>query len=327
MCSYNSFRGQPACANDELLGKVLRGEWGFGGYVVSDCGAVIDIHENHKARRTAAEGAAMALLAGTDLECGSGSWAPGSPDSFQALGDAVEQGLVKESDLDRALRRLFRAQVKLGVYDPPQRLPWAGYTYESVVDSPKHRQLALEAARKSIVLLKNENATLPLKKGLGHVAVIGPERRRGGGAARQLQRHADRPGDRPGRGPRGGGRGDEGDLRPRRAPRHGAPRPARRARLGALDGRRPARPPRRLLPRRLRRRARPRARGRRDRLRLGRPGARPVARRRLASASAGPGRSPRRRPVATPSACAARRSAASSSRTCRSPRAAPTTSP
>ena len=174
MCSYNAFRGQPACANDELLGKVLRGEWGFGGYVVSDCGAVIDIHESHKARRTAAEGAAMALQAGTDLECGSGSWVPGSPDSFQALGDAVEQGLVKESDLDRALRRLFRAQVRLGVYDPPQRLPWAGYTYESVVDSPKHRQLALEAARKSIVLLKNEKATLPLKKGLGHVAVIGP---------------------------------------------------------------------------------------------------------------------------------------------------------
>jgi beta-glucosidase len=116
----------------------------------------------------------MALLAGTDLECGAGSWAPGSPDSFQALGDAVEQGLVKESDLDTALRRLFRAQVRLGVYDPPQRLPWAGYTYESVVDSPKHRQLALEAARKSIVLLKNENATLPLKKGMGHVAVIGP---------------------------------------------------------------------------------------------------------------------------------------------------------
>ncbi|HYN01325.1 MAG TPA: glycoside hydrolase family 3 C-terminal domain-containing protein, partial [Vicinamibacteria bacterium] len=174
MCSYNSFRGQPACGNDELLGKVLRKEWGFGGYVVSDCGAVIDIHESHKARKTAAEGAAMALLAGTDLECGAGSWIPGAPDSFQALGDAVKQGLVKESDLDQALRRLFRAQVKLGVYDPPQRLPWAGYTYETIVSSPKHQQLALEAARKSIVLLKNENAALPLKKGLRSIAVIGP---------------------------------------------------------------------------------------------------------------------------------------------------------
>jgi len=173
MCSYNSFRGQPACGNDELLGKVLRREWGFGGYVVSDCGAVIDIHEGHKARKTAAEGAAMALLAGTDLECGVGSWVAGTPDSFPALGDAVKQGLVKESDLDRALRRLFRAQMKLGVYDPPQRLPWAGYTYGAIVDSPKHRQLALEAARKSIVLLKNANGTLPLKKGLGSIAVIG----------------------------------------------------------------------------------------------------------------------------------------------------------
>jgi beta-glucosidase len=173
MCSYNSFRGQPACGNDELLGKVLRKEWGFGGYVVSDCGAVIDIHEGHEARTTAAEGAAMALLAGTDLECGTGSWAPGTPDSFPALADAVKQGLVKESDIDNALRRLFRAQMKLGVYDPPQRLPWAGYTRDAVVDSPKHRQLALEAARKSIVLLKNENATLPLRKGLASIAVLG----------------------------------------------------------------------------------------------------------------------------------------------------------
>jgi beta-glucosidase len=174
MCAYNSFRGQPACGNDELLGKVLRKEWGFSGYVVSDCGAVIDIHEGHKARKSAAESAAMALLAGTDLECGAGSWAPGAPDSFQSLGDAVAQGLVKEKDVDTALRRLFRAQIKLGVYDPPARLPWAAYTYEAVVNSPKHQQLALEAARKAIVLLKNENATLPLKKGLARLAVIGP---------------------------------------------------------------------------------------------------------------------------------------------------------
>jgi len=174
MCAYNSFRGQPACGNDELLGQVLRKEWGFSGYVVSDCGAVIDIHEGHKARKTAAEAAAMALRAGTDLECGAGSWAPGAPDAFQTLGDSVRQGLVRESDLDTALRRLFRAQMKLGVYDPPARLPWAGYTYEAIVNSPRHQQLALEAARKTIVLLKNENAALPLRKGLGRIAVIGP---------------------------------------------------------------------------------------------------------------------------------------------------------
>jgi beta-glucosidase len=90
--AYNSFGGQPACGNDELLGKVLRQEWGFSGCVVSDCGAVIDIHEGHKARKTAAEGAAMALLAGTGLECGAGSWEAGTPDSFPALADAVKQG-------------------------------------------------------------------------------------------------------------------------------------------------------------------------------------------------------------------------------------------
>ncbi|HXY39773.1 MAG TPA: glycoside hydrolase family 3 C-terminal domain-containing protein, partial [Vicinamibacteria bacterium] len=174
MCSYNSVRGQPACGNDELLDTVLRRQWGFSGYVVSDCGAVIDIDEGHHSRKTPAEAAAMALLAGTDLECGAGSWAPGSPDAYLTLGDAVKQGLVKEADLDRALRRLFTAQVRLGVYDPRDRLPWAGYTTESVVDSPKHRELAQEAAREAMVLLKNEGGTLPLKTSLSTLAVVGP---------------------------------------------------------------------------------------------------------------------------------------------------------
>ncbi len=174
MCSYNSVRGKPACGNDELLDTILRRQWGFTGYVVSDCGAVIDIAEGHKARRSLAEAAAMALLAGTDLECGAGSWAPGSPDAYLTLGDAVKQGLVKEADVDRALRRLFTAQMRLGVYDPRARLPWATYTPESVVDSPKHRELALLAARESMVLLKNEAATLPLETSLGTLAVVGP---------------------------------------------------------------------------------------------------------------------------------------------------------
>jgi beta-glucosidase len=174
MCAYNSFRGQPACGSDELLKTILRGEWGFSGYVVSDCGAVQDIFLHHKARKTATEAAAMALEAGTDLECGSGSSTPGSPDAFLTLGDAVHQGLVKESDLDRALRRLFRAQMHLGVFDPPERVPWSGLTYESVVNSPEHQELALEAAREAIVLLKNEGHTLPLGKDLRTLAVIGP---------------------------------------------------------------------------------------------------------------------------------------------------------
>jgi beta-glucosidase len=174
MCAYNSFRGKPACGSDELLGTILRGQWGFQGYVVSDCGAVQDIYLHHRARPTAVAGATMALLAGTDLECGSGSWSPGSPDAFLTLEDAVNQGLVKEADLDVALRRLIRAQMRLGVFDPPARLPWAHYTYDSVVNSPAHQALALAAAQEAIVLLKNENATLPLRPGLRTIAVIGP---------------------------------------------------------------------------------------------------------------------------------------------------------
>ena len=86
----------------------------------------------------------------------------------------MTQGLLKEADVDKALRRLLRSQMRLGVYDPPERLPWASFTVENTVDSPKHRALALEAARKSIVLLKNQDGTLPLKKGLNSIAVIGP---------------------------------------------------------------------------------------------------------------------------------------------------------
>jgi beta-glucosidase len=174
MCAYNAFRGLPACGSRELLNTILREQWKFDGYVVSDCSAVRDIWNQHKARATPMEAAVMALLAGTDLECGSGSWTSGHPDLFLALGDAVAAGLVKETDIDRALRRLVIAQMRLGAYDPPARVPFSRLKYEDLVDSPKHNALALEAARKSIVLLKNENNTLPLRKDLGSLAVIGP---------------------------------------------------------------------------------------------------------------------------------------------------------
>jgi beta-glucosidase len=175
MCAYSRFRGDPDCGSTLLLRDILRDQWGFGGYVVSDCGAVQDIYLHHKVRDTAAEAAAMALKAGTDLECSTGSWTAGSPDAFYALEDAVSQGLVEEKDLDVALRRLFRAQMLLGVYDPPDRVPWSHLTVEDVVDSPAHRELALEAARESMVLLKNESRTLPLSKELGTIAVIGAD--------------------------------------------------------------------------------------------------------------------------------------------------------
>jgi beta-glucosidase len=115
MCAYNSFRGLPACASDELLGKILRGEWGFKGYVTSDCGAVDDIYQTHKLVKTPEEAAIMALKAGTDLECAGGSWSPGSPDSFLTLADSVRAGRIKEELVDTALRRLITAQMRLGI--------------------------------------------------------------------------------------------------------------------------------------------------------------------------------------------------------------------
>jgi beta-glucosidase len=164
MCAYNRFRGDPACASRELLGTILRGEWGFEGYVVSDCWAIVDIYTTHRVTATRAEAAALSLAAGTDLNCGV---------SFGSLPEAVDGGLVSEVELDTALRRLLSARFRLGMFDPPERVSWAGIPY-SVNDSPEHRALALESARKSMVLLKNEDGLLPLPKELGTVAVIGP---------------------------------------------------------------------------------------------------------------------------------------------------------
>src|SRR5450755_362630 len=164
MCAYNSVDGLPACANPRLLGDILRGEWKFPGYVVSDCGAVGDIWQGHKAAKTAAEGVAMAVKAGTDLDCGL---------EYENVAPAVRQGLMTEKDVDTALRRLLTARFKLGMFDPPEMVPWARIPY-SANESPAHAGLALEAARKSIVLLKNEGGVLPLKRGIQTIAVIGP---------------------------------------------------------------------------------------------------------------------------------------------------------
>jgi beta-glucosidase len=164
MCAYNRVSGDPACANPRLLGEILRGEWGFRGYVVSDCGAVGDIYQGHKVAASAEEAAARAVKAGTDLDCGS---------EYSALVPAVQQKLITEAEIDTSLRRLLTARFRLGMFDPPERVPYAQIPY-SVNDSPEHRALALEAARKSIVLLKNDKGMLPLRKGLKTIAVIGP---------------------------------------------------------------------------------------------------------------------------------------------------------
>ena len=165
MCAYNRIDGAPACASDLLLGQNLRGAWGFRGYVVSDCGAIDDIYERHKVVATAAEASAMAVKAGTDLECG---------DSYKSLVDAVRRGLVAESVIDTAVVRLFTARFALGMFDPPSMVKWARIPY-SELDSPAHRALARRASRESMVLLKNARHTLPLRKDLRSIAVIGPD--------------------------------------------------------------------------------------------------------------------------------------------------------
>ena len=164
MGAYNRVNGVPACANPFLLQEVLRDKWHFPGYVVSDCGAIGNIFRDHKVVETAEEASAIAVSAGCDLECG---------EAYPALVKAVAQGLVSESVITRAVTRLMEARIRLGMFDPPERVPYAAIP-ESVIDSPEHRALALRAARESIVLLKNERAFLPLKKDIGTIAVIGP---------------------------------------------------------------------------------------------------------------------------------------------------------
>jgi beta-glucosidase len=170
MGAYNRTNGEPCCASPTLLEQVLRQEWGFGGptgsegYVVSDCGAIRDIYAHHQVVETPEEAAAMAVKAGCDLNCGA---------TYPALLAAVEQGLISEEEIDRAVRRLFTARFRLGMFDPPEQVAYAQIPYE-VVDSPAHRELALRTARESIVLLKNEDNLLPLKKDLASIAVIGP---------------------------------------------------------------------------------------------------------------------------------------------------------
>ena len=164
MGAYNRTNDEACCASPTLLEKILRQEWGFDGYVVSDCGAILDIYAHHKIVDTPAEAAAVAVKNGCELNCGG---------TYPALLDAVEQGLISEDAIDRALKRLFTARFRLGMFDPPELVPYAQIPYE-VVDSPEHREMALQAACESIVMLKNENGLLPLPKDIGSIAVIGP---------------------------------------------------------------------------------------------------------------------------------------------------------
>ena len=164
MCAYNRYHGEACCGSSRLLTTILRKEWGFPGYVVSDCGAIDDIYIRHKIVATPEEAGAMAVKAGCDLECAT---------TFTHLKEAVAKKIITEPEIDVAVKRLFTARFKLGMFDPAERVKYANIPY-SVVDSKEHKELALEVARKSIVLLKNEHQLLPLKKEGKTVAVIGP---------------------------------------------------------------------------------------------------------------------------------------------------------
>lgn len=170
MGAYNRTNGEPCCASPTLLQQILREEWGFEGYVVSDCGALHDIHFNHRVVDSAEKAAALALTSGCDLDC-CGTY--NIPCTFQALHGAMAEGLVAEADIDQAVQRLYTARFKLGMFDPPEQVPWTQIPYE-VVNSAEHRALALEAAEQSLVLLKNDGL-LPLDPNDAQtIAVIGP---------------------------------------------------------------------------------------------------------------------------------------------------------
>ena len=164
MCAYNRYEGEACCGSKRLLTDILRNEWNFKGYVVSDCGAIGDIYQHHKIVQTPAEAAALAVKSGCDLECST---------TYEHLNEAVKEKLITEAEIDTAVKRLFIARMKLGMFDPPGMVKYTKIPY-SVVDSKEHHELALKAAQESIVLLKNENNILPLNKDIGTVAVIGP---------------------------------------------------------------------------------------------------------------------------------------------------------
>ena len=164
MCVYNSVNGTPGCASSDLLQKRLREQWGFTGYVVSDCGAVNDIFRNHKFTSSMGAAAASAVKAGTDLTCGT---------EYRTLVDEVKAGRISETEIDAAVTRLFVARFRLGMFDPPARVPYSKIPI-SANDSAVHRQLAGDAAKEAIVLLKNEGGILPLGASVRRIAVVGP---------------------------------------------------------------------------------------------------------------------------------------------------------
>jgi beta-glucosidase len=165
MCAYHAYDGQPCCASDGLMTEILRKEWGYEGYVTSDCGAIDDFYKRHHTHEGAATAAVDAVHHGTDVDCGR--------EAYLALKEAVETGLIEEAQIDVSLRRLFGVRLRLGMFDPDERVPFAAID-SGALERPEHKALALKMARQSMVLLKN-NGVLPVDKGgLKKVAVVGP---------------------------------------------------------------------------------------------------------------------------------------------------------
>jgi beta-glucosidase len=166
MCAYNRLEGEPCCGSTNLLTAILREKWGYTGIVVSDCGAISDfwVKGRHEIQPDQASASADAVLSGTDVECGN---------DFRSLKKALQEGKITEAAIDQSVLRLLKARFELGMFDPDSLVSWASIPM-SVVGCEKHTAKALEMARKSIVLLKNSNHTLPLSKNLKKVAVVGP---------------------------------------------------------------------------------------------------------------------------------------------------------
>ncbi|MGB8191530.1 MAG: glycoside hydrolase family 3 C-terminal domain-containing protein, partial [Chitinophagaceae bacterium] len=165
MCAYNAVDTKPCCGNSELMLDILRERWKFTGYVTSDCGALDDFFNFHKTHPNAVSAAADALIHGTDVDCGNVT--------YKKLVQAVQEKKITEQQIDVSLRRLFMIRFRLGLFDPVSMVKYA-QTPESVLESAAHKAHSLKMAQQSIVLLKNQNNTLPLSKKIKRIAVIGP---------------------------------------------------------------------------------------------------------------------------------------------------------
>ncbi len=164
MCAYNRTFGKPCCGSSYLLNELLRNQWGFKGYVTTDCWAIQNFYKYHGTTKDAAESCALAIKSGVNLNCG---------DEFRSLPEAVRKGLVSEKEVDTALSQLLRTRFRLGLFDSPNKNPYSAIK-ENVIGCQKHIDLAFEAAAKSLVLLQNRGNVLPLKKDLKSLYVVGP---------------------------------------------------------------------------------------------------------------------------------------------------------